>query len=116
MKRGEIWAVAGAPDYAGRPRPAVIVRDERFADLASVAICGVTTNSTEAPLFRLTVEPTERNRLLASSHLMVDKLQTVPKTKLGRLIGHLDDHHLAELSRMIVAFLGLPRSARTPRP
>ena len=30
MKRGEIWTVSGGSDYAGKPRPAVILQDKRF--------------------------------------------------------------------------------------
>ena len=61
MKRGEIWTVSGGPDYAGKPRPAVTLQDERFDATASIAICPFTTSAIEAPLFRLRVEPNIRN-------------------------------------------------------
>ena len=107
MKRGEIWSVAGGPDYAGKPRPVVVVQDDRFAGMLSVTICPFTTNPTPAPLFRLSITPTENNALLASSNLMVDKLMTVPKTKVGARLGRLDDADLVRLNRAIVVFLGL---------
>ena len=28
MKRGEIWTVSGGKDYAGKPRPVVIVQED----------------------------------------------------------------------------------------
>ena len=65
MKRGEIWTVAGGQDYAGKPRPAVILQDDRFDRTASITICTFTTNLAAAPLFRLTIEPSEANGLKA---------------------------------------------------
>ena len=77
MRRGDIWTVAGGKDYAGKPRPVVIVQDDSFDATASITICAFTTDETEAPLFRLPVEPSDRNGLLATSRLIVDKITTV---------------------------------------
>ena len=107
MKRGEIWSVAGGDDYAGKPRPVVIVQDNRFGELLSVTICPFTTNPTSAPLFRLPIAATEGNGLAASCSLMVDKIMTVPKRKVGTRIGRLEDADLVRLNRAIVVFLGL---------
>lgn len=106
MKRGEVWTVSGS-GYAGKPRPAAIVQDDRFDGTASVTICVFTTDETEAPLFRLRVNPSERNGLRSVSRLMVDKLTTVSKESLGKRIGHLDDEDLVRLNRGILVFLGL---------
>jgi mRNA interferase MazF len=106
MKRGEIWTVA-ASGYAGKPRPAVIVQDDRFDATASITICAFTSDPTDAPLLRLAVTPTERNGLQSLSRLMVDKITTVPKSKLGEQIGHLDHEDLVRLDRAIMVFLGL---------
>ncbi len=106
MKRGEVWTVSGA-GYAGKPRPAVIVRDDRFDATASITICVFTTDETEAPLFRLPVEPNERNGLRSVSRLMVDKITTVAKERLGERIGRLDDEDMVRLNRAIPVFLGL---------
>ena len=91
MRRGDIWTVGGGRDYAGKPRPVVIVQDDSFDATNSITICAFTTDETEAPLFRLPVEPNDRNGLLATSRLMVDKITTVPKSKVGAQIGRLDD-------------------------
>ncbi len=106
MKRGEVWTVSGA-GYAGKPRPAVIVQDDRFDATASVTVCVFTTDETEAPLFRLPVSPSERNGLRSVSRLMVDKLTTVSKERLGDLIGRLDDEDVVRLNRAILVFHGL---------
>ncbi len=93
--------------YAGKPRPASIVQDDRFDDTASVTICVFTSDKTEAPLFRLPVAPTDRNGLRSASWLMVDKLTTVSKERLGDRIGRLDDEDLVRLNRAILVYLGL---------
>jgi mRNA interferase MazF len=111
MKRGEIWTVAGGRDYAGKPRPAVILQDDRFDGTDSITLCAFTTDPTDAPLFRLDVEANERNGLHAACRLMVDKITTVPKTKLGSLVGRLDDEDLVRLNRAVAVFLGLAGSA-----
>ncbi len=107
MKRGEVWTVAGAGDYGGKPRPVVIVQDDRFDATASITVCAFTSDSTEAPLIRLLVEPSERNGLNTPSRLMVDKITTVPKSKLGTLIGRLTDQDMMRLNRAMLIFLGL---------
>ena len=112
MRRGEIWTIAGGADYAGKPRPAVVVQDDSFDATASVTICAFTTDPTEAPLFRLPVDPTEENGLSSPCSLMVDKLTTVPKRKVGSRIGRLGDEDLVRLNRAIMVFLGLAGAPR----
>ena len=107
MKRGEIWTVAVGKDYAGEPRPAVILQDDRFDKTDSVTMCAFTTDPTDAPLFRLPIEPNEGNGLRVVCRLMVDKITTVPKTKIGTHIGRLDDEDLVRLNRAVLVFLGI---------
>ncbi|MCB8879449.1 type II toxin-antitoxin system PemK/MazF family toxin [Acidisoma cellulosilytica] len=112
MKRGEIWTVSGGPDYAGKPRPAVIVQDDRFDATTYVTLCAFTTNETEAPLLRLLITPTERNALRSPCRLMIDKITTVPKSKLGHPIGRLDDEDILRLNQAMMVFLGLTSPIR----
>jgi mRNA interferase MazF len=113
MKRGQIWTIAGGGDYTGKPRPAVIVQDDSFDAAASVTICAFTTDPTDAPLFRIPIEPSEKNGLRAPSRLMVDKLTTVSKERLGSRVGRLDDEDMVRLNRAILVFLGMAGSSRT---
>ena len=115
MRRGEVWSVSGGKDYAGKPRPVVIVQDDAFDATDSITICSFTMDPTEAPLFRLLVEPNERNGLRSSSRLMVDKITTVPKSKVGERIGRLDDDDVVRLNQAVMVFLGLAVSPRTGR-
>ena len=111
MRRGEIWTAASGKDYAGKPRPVVIVQDDRFDATDSITVCALTTDPTEAPLFRLPVAPNERNGLRSACRLMVDKITTVAKTKLGSRVGELDDEDLLRLNRAMLVFLGLAGAA-----
>jgi mRNA interferase MazF len=112
VKRGEIWTVSGAGDYDGTPRPAVIVQDDSFDATASVTICVFTGNPTEAPIFRLVVQPSETNGLRTASRLMVDKITTISKSKLGTQIGRLADEDILRLNRAMVVFLGIAGRGR----
>ncbi len=110
MRRGEIWTVEVGKDYAGKPRPVVILQDDRFDATASITICAFTTDPTDAPLFRLPVVPNERNGLRTPCRLMVDKITTVPKTKIGARVGRLDEKDVVRINRAILVFLGLAGS------
>ncbi len=109
MKRGEIWTVSGGAPYAGKPRPAVIVQEDRFAATSSITLCVFTTDPTEAPLLRMLVEPTDRNGLKSASRLMIDKITTVPKARVGKKLGKLNDEDVVRLNRALTVCLGLAR-------
>ena len=107
MKRGEIWTVAVGRGFAGKPRPVVILQDDRFDATDSITICAFTTDPTDAPLFRLPIEPNETNGLRAPCRLMADKITTVPKAKIGARIGRLGDEDIVRLNRAVLVFLGM---------
>lgn len=107
MKRGEIWTVSGGKDYTGKPRPAVILQDDRFDTTDSITVCAFTTDPTDAPLFRLLIKPSGSNGLRAVCRLMVDKVTTIPKTKIGSHVGRLADEDMVRLNRAVLVFLGI---------
>jgi mRNA interferase MazF len=113
MRRGEVWTVSGGKDYAGKPRPVVIIQDDSFDATDSITICAFTTDDADAPLFRLPVEPNERNGLRSPSRLMVDKITTVVKSRIGSKVGRLDDEDILRLNRAVMVFLGLAVSPRS---
>jgi mRNA interferase MazF len=115
MKRGEIWTVSGGQDYAGKPRPAVILQDDRFDATNSITICAFTSDETDAPLLRLAISPSETNGLRILCRLMVDKIVTVPKSKLGSRIGTLSQEDVLRLNQSVLLFLGLAAPAKKKR-
>jgi mRNA interferase MazF len=109
LKRGDVWTVAGGPDYVEKPRPAVVIQDESFDVTDSVTICAFTTTHLDAPTFRLEIEPTTLNGLERRSWLMVDKVSSVPRAKLGRRVGQLSAEDVSRLNQALLVFLGLAR-------
>ncbi len=107
MTRGEIYTAAARGPYTGKPRPVVILQDDRFDATASVTVCPFTTNPVEAPLLRIPIDPSEDNGLGQTSQLMVDKVTTVPRSSLGERLGKLRDEELVALNRSLIVFLGL---------
>lgn len=114
MRRSEIWTVAGGGSYTGKPRPAVIIQEDSFDATASITLCAFTSDTTDAPLFRLLIEPTETNGLRQASRLMVDKITTVPKERIGEKVGRLDDADVLRLNQAFLVFLGLASPPRKP--
>jgi len=107
VKRGEIWTASAGSGYVGKPRPVVVIQDDRFDATASVTVCAFTTDPTDAPLFRLLVEADEMTGICESSRLMLDKVTTIPRSKLGERVGQLSDDDMIKLLRALVVFLGL---------
>lgn len=81
----------------------------------SITVCAFTTDPTDAPQFRLAIEPSDRNGLHAPCRLMVDKITTVPKSKAGAKIGRLDDEDILRLNRAVAVFLGLAAPSKADR-
>ena len=113
MKRGDIWTVSGGPDDVGKPRPAVILQDDLFDATASLTLCPFSTHVIDAPLIRITVEPSDHNGLRTSSQLMVDKITTVSKGNIQDRVGRLSDEDIVRLNRAVIVFLGLVGSRST---
>ena len=113
MTRGEIYTAAARGAYAGKPRPVVVVQDDRFDATASVTVCPFTTNPVDAPLVRIRIEPSDNNGLDRPSSLMVDKVTTVPRSGLGGRLGRLGDGELVQLNRSLMVFLGLASAPQT---
>jgi len=87
MRRGDVVTVAAAGDY-GKPRPAVIVQTDALpAEHASVVVCQMTSEHSEAPDFRVTVEPSEHNGLRVRSQVMADEPVTIRRERLGKSKG-----------------------------
>lgn len=107
IKRGDLVAVAAKGHYSGKPRPALILQSDLFSALGSIALCLVTTEIIDAPLFRISVEPSAENGLKQSSQIMIDKIVTVPQDAVGPRIGTLDHDTMLRVDRSLTVFLGI---------
>ena len=106
LKRGDLVTVALQGDQ-GKPRPALIVQSDHFADLPAVTVLPVTGTLLDAPLLRPAIEPTAGTGLSKRSQIMIDKPQTIHRSKVGGVIGQLDAASLRTVDRALVLFLGL---------
>ncbi len=102
LRRGDVVLIA-----AGKPRPAVIVQDDRFETPSDVLICPFTSTLIDAPIYRLQVNPTPENGLQVASQAMIDKIGPAARTMIGRVIGRLTDDEMARLTQAVATIIGL---------
>ncbi len=107
VRRGDIVTVAAKGHYSGKPRPALVLQSDFFSALGSVTICLLTTEILDAPLFRLTIEPSPSNGLQQVSQIMIDKIVTVPQKTIGSRIGVLDRELMVRVDRSLAVFIGI---------
>lgn len=105
MRRGEIVTVAGGV-YANKPRPALVVQDDRFDATDSLTVCPLSRTEVDAPLLRVPVTADEVNGLEEDSFLMVDKITTVRRSNAHAVVGRIEATTLVEFERRLLVFLG----------
>ncbi len=105
MTRGDLVTVAVSGDF-GKPRPALVIQSDLFADTTTITVLPLTSTLVEAPLIRIDVAPDATNGLRTRSQIMVDKATTVRRDKVGPPIGRIDGRTLAMVNRSLALFLG----------
>lgn len=107
VRRGDVVAVALPGDY-GKPRPAVVVQADLFNTThSSVTLLPLTSTVVDAPLFRMTIDPNRDNGLTRVSQIMIDKIITIPRDKVGVSIGRLEDDAMLRVGRALAVWLGI---------
>ena len=106
MRRGDLVTVALQGDL-GKPRPALVIQSDLFAAHPSVVLLPVTSTLQDAPIFRIGIEPNAGNGLRLPSQVMVDKTQAVPRSRVGPVIGRVDDATMLAVHRALAVFLAL---------
>lgn len=107
MRRGEVWTATGGQAYAAKPRPVIVLQDDRFDSTDSITVCPLTTDSTSALLFRVPIAPSHDNGLRQTSYAMADKIASIPRTRMRTLVGRLADDDVVRLNRAVLVFLGM---------
>ncbi|MEO9337749.1 type II toxin-antitoxin system PemK/MazF family toxin [Mesorhizobium sp. SB112] len=105
MKRGDLVTVAMQGDY-GKPRPALIVQSDQFDAIDTLTVLLLSSTLVDAPLIRLTVNPTPENGLRKQSQIMIDKSMTVKRERFGEPFGRVDDDTMISVNRSLALFLG----------
>ena len=108
MNRGDFVTIALQGDF-GKPRPALVIQADQFIGHSTATVLLVTSTLVDAPLFRVAVQPSEKNGLKKPSHIMVDKAMTVNREKIGKAFGSAGDEVMLEVGRCLAVFLGIAR-------
>jgi mRNA interferase MazF len=104
MMRGDL-VVVSLPDDYGKPRPALVIQSDLFAEHPSVTVLPITSHLVEAPLLRIAIGP--ESGLERISQVQIDKAQTPRRERIGAVIGRADGATLAAVNRALAVFLGL---------
>ena len=106
MRRGDVVTVVTSGAY-GKPRPALIIQADAFEAIPSVTVLPLTSDIHDEDLVRITLHPTGENGLRSMSQVMIDKTITVPRTKVGDVIGRADEGIMRVVTEALRRFLGL---------
>ena len=107
MKRGDLVTIAMQGDF-GKPRPALILQSDVFSAIhETITVAPLSSKIIQAPIFRLNVSPDEKNQLTKECQIQIDKIMSVRKEKIGKVIGSLDDTILVRVNRALALWLGL---------
>ncbi|MDY6822811.1 MAG: type II toxin-antitoxin system PemK/MazF family toxin [Thermodesulfobacteriota bacterium] len=105
VKRGNIVSIV-QPGAYGKPRPGLLIQSDLFDRHPSVTVLPITSTLRDTPLFRLRIDPSAENGLNVVSEIMIDKITTIPRNKVGDIFGRLENHHLIAAERLMAVFLG----------
>jgi mRNA interferase MazF len=104
-RRGDLVTVSLQGDF-GKPRPALVVQTDLLDALPTLMLCPISSELRDAD-FRVLLQPTPDNGLRLPSQVMVDKVSTFPRSKVGTAFGHLDVESLRKVDRALLLVLGL---------
>jgi mRNA interferase MazF len=108
MNRGDLVTVAMQGEF-GKARPALVIQADLFSPSATLTILPITSTLLEAPLLRVTVQPSAENGLQKTSQVMVDKAMTVKRDKAGSVFGRVQAQTMIEIERCLAVFLGIAK-------
>lgn len=109
MRRGDT-VIMVAPGELGRPRPAIIVQADELGDATtSVILCPITSDLTEGLSIRPIIDADDSNGLRVRSQVMTDKMLALPRNRVRRVIGTIDESTGNRLDAALLVVLGLAR-------
>lgn len=107
MKRGDIVSITLQGDF-GKPRPALIIQSDLFNEThGTITVLPITSSIMNAPIFRVTIEPSLENGLRKISQVMIDKISTLKRDKIGSHIGRLPESMLLRITRALAVWIGI---------
>lgn len=105
MKRGDVVIVA-LQGNVGKPRPAVIIQTD-MSETETVVVLLISSTLIDATHLRADVPPSPRNGLRVPSQIMIEKVYAVHRSKIGQVIGTLEEDILLSATRSLAVLIGL---------
>ncbi|WP_349435826.1 type II toxin-antitoxin system PemK/MazF family toxin [Pararhizobium sp. A13] len=105
MRRGDLVTVAMPGDF-GKPRPALVIQSDQFSATATLTVLLLSSMLVDASLIRLTAHPTPANGLQKPAQIMIDKVMTVRRDRLGETFGRIDEETMISVNRSLALFFG----------
>ncbi len=93
-------------DHLTKPRPVIIIQDNRFDATDSITVIPTTTTRLDAPLIRIRIDPGVSG-LVETSYVMIDKVSTTKRSKLRKYVGELPHGDMLRIEQSLMVFLGL---------
>jgi mRNA interferase MazF len=106
VRRGDLVTVALSGDF-GKPRPALVIQADLYETTGTLTVLLLSSTLVNAPLIRQSVQPSSQNGLAKPSQIMIDKIMTVRRARVGSAFGRLDEETMLSVTRLLVVFLGL---------
>jgi mRNA interferase MazF len=107
LKRGDLVIVSAPGSYC-KPRPSVVIQSDTFDKNGSLTVLLMSSHlKSDSPLIRHTIQPSESNGLNLPTDVMIDKIFTIPRDRMGDKIGHLSSTQMAEITSSLAIFLGI---------
>ena len=85
----------------------MVVQSDWLPATDSVLVALLASELVNAPLYRLTIEPSDANGLKTPSQVMIDKIVAIPREKCGRVIGRLNEGERIALNHMLAVVVGI---------
>lgn len=105
-KRGEVWTVAaGGGRVTSKPRPALVMTSDVFADFDFITVLLITTNQT-AGFTRIPIPANKQTGLTEPSMIQAEKIVTVHRRNLRQRCGYVTPKVLANVRAFMTAYLG----------
>jgi mRNA interferase MazF len=105
ISRGDV-VVAVFPTEYSKPRPALVIQGDAFAEHPSIVLLPITSDLRKTPLFRIPIGPSPENGLRQPCQVMVDKPQPVNREQIAKSIGRFEKDSLMAVNRSLAVFLG----------
>jgi mRNA interferase MazF len=107
LKRGTVVTVAAGGGIGHKPRPAIVVQHDDYANSDTLIVVPLTGEVRSGLLTRPVFQPDESNGLLEPSRLMTNRIAGAPIANVGKIIGTMSREDMERVDAALSLVLGL---------